>query len=220
MSPITIPYTPPAEDAEILYIDDDLIVVNKPTGLLSVPGRGEDKQDCLITRIQDHYPDALIVHRLDLPTSGILVLARSAETHRALSQQFQNREVSKEYTAIVSGIVEQQTGEINLPLITDWPNRPMQKVDYETGKPSQTRYEILTVNKENNTTRLRLTPITGRSHQLRVHLLSIGHVISGDGLYSDIEAQKNQRLLLHANKIEFVHPCTNNVLTIDCPCPF
>lgn len=220
MSPITIPYTPPAEDAEILYTDDDLIVVNKSAGLLSVPGRGEDKQDCLITRIQDHYPDALIVHRLDLPTSGILVLARSAETHRALSQLFQNREVSKEYTAVVSGIVLQQTGEINLPLITDWPNRPMQKVDYETGKPSLTRYEILNTNKENHTTRLRLTPVTGRSHQLRVHLLSIGHVIIGDGLYSEIEEKKQQRLLLHANKIEFIHPCTHKFLSIECSCPF
>ena len=218
--PKTIQYTPPPDQPEILYVDDDLIVVNKPSGLLSVPGRGDDKQDCLITRIQATYPEALIVHRLDMPTSGILLLARSPEIHRELSQQFQNRQVAKEYIAIVSGIVSEQTGEIDLPLITDWPNRPMQKVDYETGKPSLTRYEVLHTNQESVTTRLRLIPVTGRSHQLRVHLLSIGHIIIGDGLYSDVEAAKNQRLLLHANKIEFVHPCTNTTLAIECSCPF
>lgn len=218
--PITIQYTPPPDEPEILYIDDDLIVVNKPSGLLSVPGRGEDKQDCLVSRVQVAYPEALIVHRLDLPTSGILLLARSPEVHRVLSLQFQNRQVAKEYIAVVSGIVSQQTGEIDLPLVTDWPNRPKQKVDYETGKPSLTRYVVLDTNHESDTTRLRLIPFTGRSHQLRVHLLSIGHIIIGDGLYSDIEAAKKQRLLLHANKIEFIHPCTNKTVTIECSCPF
>jgi len=218
--PIPIQYTPPADVPEILYIDDALIVVNKPSGLLSVPGRGADKQDCLISRIQARYPEALIVHRLDLPTSGILLLARSPDVHRILSLQFQNRQVSKEYSAIVSGIVQEQTGEIDLPLITDWPNRPRQKVDYESGKASLTRYEVLHLDEESGTTRLKLIPITGRSHQLRVHLLSIGHIIIGDGLYSDIEAKKQQRLLLHANKIKFIHPCTNKTIAIECLCPF
>ena len=218
--PIAIEYSPPLDYPEILYIDNDLMIVNKPAGLLSVPGRGIEKQDCLISRIQSKYPEALIVHRLDLPTSGILLLARSPEVHRKLSLLFQNKDVSKEYTAVVSGIVLQQIGEIDLPLITDWPNRPMQMVDHEIGKPSLTRYQVLDLNKEQNTTRLKLTPITGRSHQLRVHLLSIGHIIIGDGLYSDIEAKKKLRLHLHANKIEFRHPITQLNVNIECPCPF
>lgn len=218
--PITIQYSPPAGEPEVLFIDEYLIVVNKPSGLLSVPGRGEDKQDCLISRVQSLYPDALIVHRLDMPTSGILLLARNSETHRQLSNQFQNREVSKQYTAIVAGIIEKQSGKVDLPLITDWPNRPRQKVDFEDGKPSLTHYEVISKNKEDNTTRIKLKPITGRSHQLRVHMLSIGHIIVGDALYSENEGLDNQRLLLHANKIEFTHPQSQQKIIIDCPCPF
>jgi len=218
--PIPLPYSPPLDQPDILYIDSDIIVVNKSSGLLSVPGRGEDKQDCLISRINASHPDALIVHRLDMPTSGILILARNPNTHRQLSKQFETRNITKQYTAMVQGCVKEQQGEINLPLITDWPNRPKQKVDYEQGKPSLTRYEILSVNTKEQTTRLKLTPITGRSHQLRVHLLSIGHIIIGDGLYSEVEAAKNKRLHLHANKIVFLHPSTNKTIVIENTCPF
>ncbi|HFD32572.1 MAG TPA: RluA family pseudouridine synthase [Gammaproteobacteria bacterium] len=218
--PIACTYTPPSDKPEILHIDDDLIIVNKPAGLLSVPGRGKDKQDCLISRVHAEYPDALIVHRLDMPTSGILILARNPATHRQLSQKFQERTIKKEYIAIVRGIVTESTGEINLPLITDWPNRPKQKVDHQNGKPSLTRYEVISVNEKQQTTRLKLTPETGRSHQLRVHLLSLGHVIVGDALYSKNEAQKKTRLHLHANKIIFSHPTSKKTLCIECNCPF
>ena len=136
--PITIQYNPPTEQPKILYIDTDIIIVNKPPGLLSVPGRGDDKQDCLISRVQLGYPEALIIHRLDMSTSGILVLARSPEIHRIMSKKFQDREVSKQYIAVVKGLVSKEHGEIDLPLITDWPNRPKQKVDFESGKPSLT----------------------------------------------------------------------------------
>ncbi len=213
-------YSPPLDKPEIIHIDDSVIVVNKPAGLLSVPGRGADKQDCLISRIQASYPEALIVHRLDMPTSGILILARSPQIHRQLSKQFEQRKIAKEYIAVVQGIVKNNNGEINLPLITDWPNRPMQKVDYEQGKSSLTRYEILSTNCKEQTTRLKLTPVTGRSHQLRVHLLSIGHIISGDALYSKAEADKHIRLHLHASKIIFLHPATNKILTIASNSPF
>ena len=218
----TIDYNPPTGDPHILYYDEDIIVANKAPGLLSVPGRGEDKKDCLLSRVSEKYPDALIVHRLDMPTSGIIVLARSAQVHKQLSQQFQQRKIAKQYIAVVHGLMENQSGEIDLPLITDWPNRPKQKVDYDSGKPSLTHFKVLELNKNESTTRVRLTPITGRSHQLRVHLLSIGHRIVGDELYGSTD-QLNKgysRLLLHANKIEFTHPTTNEVISFDCPCEF
>lgn len=213
-------YSPPLDKPEILHIDDSVIIANKPAGLLSVPGRGADKQDCLISRIQANHPEALIVHRLDMPTSGILILARNPQAHRQLSKQFEQRKIAKQYIAVVQGIVKNHFGEINLPLITDWPNRPMQKVDHENGKPSVTCYEVLSSNTTEQTTRLKLTPITGRSHQLRVHLLSIGHVIIGDALYSEVEANKNISLQLHANKVVFSHPTTNKTLTISSDSPF
>jgi len=218
----SIIYNPPICNPQILHIDNDIIVVNKPSGLLSVPGRGELKKDCLITRIQQNYPEALIVHRLDMPTSGILVLARSPEIHKKLSKLFQDRKVSKEYIAVVIGVMESTAGEIDLPLITDWPNRPKQMVDYENGKPSKTKFEVLLINNDDNTSRLKLTPITGRSHQLRVHLLSIGHRIVGDHLYADEASSEetDSRLLLHASKISFIHPTTQSDISVDCPCDF
>lgn len=222
--PLSIPYNPPVTEPEILFIDNDLLIVNKPAGLLSVPGRGELKKDCLISRIQKKYPEALIVHRLDMPTSGILILARSAPVQTQLGKQFQNREISKQYIAIVNGIIENSHGEIDLPLITDWPNRPKQKVDFETGKASLTRYEVINTDSKNNTTRLMLFPVTGRSHQLRVHLLSIGHSIVGDKLYSDnpdgSTNNTHSRLLLHASKVTFNHPVTHKKLSINCKCDF
>jgi len=215
------PYNPPNTEIEVIYIDSDVIAVNKPAGLLSVPGRGADKQDCLITRLQQQYPEALTVHRLDMPTSGIILFARSANCHKQLSIQFQERKVSKTYTAIVEGIVQSQQGEVNAPLITDWPNRPKQKIDFENGKPSLTRYKVISQNTVDNSTRLSLTPVTGRSHQLRVHMLSIGHIIVGDMLYtSENHPTANTRLMLHANKISFEQPGSKKCINLECPPEF
>ena len=205
-------YHPPENTSlDILYIDEYLLVVNKPSGLLSVPGRGDDKKDCLISRVQKEYPDALIVHRLDMSTSGIMVIARGKELESLLSVLFQKRQVYKKYIAVVDGIVSPSTGVIDLPLITDWPNRPKQKVDFESGKSSQTEYRVLT--NENDTTRIELTPLTGRTHQLRVHMESLNHAILGDELYATKEAiEKSKRLLLHACYLSFKHPVSDEFL--------
>lgn len=185
-----------ADELGWLHVDERCVVVDKPAGLLSVPGRGEGKQDCAAARVQQRYPDALIVHRLDQATSGILLLARGAEAQRALSYEFMQRRVHKRYVAVVEGLLplDGEWHEIDLPLIADWPNRPRQKVDHETGKPSQTRWRA--VSHEGEQTRVELEPVTGRSHQLRVHLLSLGHPIVGDALYGHPES--SPRLLLHA----------------------
>jgi tRNA pseudouridine32 synthase/23S rRNA pseudouridine746 synthase len=200
---------------DLLYHDDYLLVVNKPAGLLSVPGRGADKQDCLSTRLQQIYPDALTVHRLDMATSGVMVFARGAEMQRALSEQFRERKIEKRYEAIISGKLAASTGEINLPLITDWPNRPLQKVDHQLGKPSLTRYALLAYDESNHASRISLTPVTGRTHQLRLHMAAIGHPILGDALYGDIASAP--RLLLHACALSFSHPVTRAMLnfTVD-----
>ena len=212
---------PPHKNLDILYVDKDLLVVNKPGGLLSVPGRGEDKQDCLISRIVKEYADALIVHRLDMATSGLMVIARNKDCHRMLSDLFQKREVNKSYTAVVDGIVEQDDGEINLPLITDWPNRPRQKVDYEVGKPSITHYKVIQRDAEQNQSRVKLMPVTGRTHQLRVHMQSLGHAILGDGLYANEAAiKKSSRLLLHSGFLEFIHPVTKQLISYNNKAPF
>jgi len=212
-----ITYNPPAHTSlELHYQDDCLIILNKPTGLLSVPGRGEEKQDCFISRIQSEFPNALIVHRLDMSTSGLMVMAQGKEIERNLSILFQQRKVNKKYIAVVDGKVSPDTGEINLPLMTDWPNRPKQKVDFENGKPSQTRYAVLSYDKKNNTTRLELSPLTGRTHQLRVHLQSINHAILGDELYANKEViKKSSRLLLHACYLSFTHPVTDEFIEIN-----
>ena len=158
----------------LLHADDACIVALKPAGLLSVPGRGADKADCLIVRVQALYPNASIVHRLDQATSGLMVLARGKARESTLSKQFQQRQVAKHYIAVASGLMQDESGEITLPLIADWPNRPLQKVDLETGKPSHTSYEVLARDELTQTTRVKLTPHTGRSHQLRVHLMNLG----------------------------------------------
>lgn len=192
-----------------------MLVVNKPAGLLAVPGRGEDKQDCLSSRIQKEFPDAQIVHRLDMATSGLLLFARGKEMQRRLSQMFREQEVQKRYVAVVTGKLEPAIGEINLPLIVDWPNRPLQKVDYETGKASLTRYRVLEY--IDDTSRLELEPITGRTHQLRVHLAATGHPIIGDALYGGRTAE---RLLLHACSLSFVYPLNSEMLSFTCAPPF
>ena len=211
------PYTPPHNDGlDIIYQDDDILVLNKPAGLLAVPGRGADKQDCLSSRVQSEYPEALIIHRLDMDTSGLMLMARNAAMQAKLGLLFEHRQIDKRYIAIVAGKLEQQHGEIKLPLITDWPNRPKQKVDHETGKPSLTFYKVLAHNAANQTSRVELTPQTGRSHQLRVHMQAIGHPILGDNLYASDEIwQKSDRLLLHAERLIFCHPATGEQLKIE-----
>ena len=218
----SIDYMPPPDTGlEILFQDPALLVLNKPSGLLSVPGRGPDKQDSLAWRVQQEYPDALTIHRLDMETSGLIVMAKNARVHRQMSQLFQQRYVQKQYIAVVDGLFEHADGIIELPLITDWPNRPRQKVDHETGKPSVTRYKVITQDRELRTTRVELQPITGRTHQLRVHMQSLGHAILGDRLYaSDLVRDKAGRLLLHASALAFQHPLTDESLQFTQKAPF
>lgn len=216
------PYAPPADTGlDVRHADDALVVVDKPAGLLSAPGRGPDKQDCLLARLQRQFPDALIVHRLDMDTSGLLVFARGAEMHRRLSRQFRDRQVEKRYLAVVAGLVALESGEIDLPLICDWPNRPRQKVDAALGKASFTRYRRLGGDGPGGTCRLELTPVTGRSHQLRVHLEAIGHPIVGDPLYGTPASRaKASRLLLHASRLAFAHPAGGEWLAWESAAPF
>ncbi len=212
-------YAPPLAGLAVLYADTHLIAVDKPSGLLSVPGRGEDKADCALSRAQAIYPDALTVHRLDMATSGLLLLARGKEMQRALSGLFERGEISKRYIADVWGAPSPVDGQISLPLITDWPNRPLQKVDHEIGKPSVTRFDTLRAS--GASARLILTPLTGRSHQLRVHLAEIGHPILGDEFYAHAQAlAAAPRLALHAASLSFLHPATGEPLRLDSPCPF
>lgn len=218
-SPCTMSsYHPPADAARTLFADAHLLVVSKPSGLLSVPGRGEDKADCLVARLQTEFPGALIVHRLDMSTSGLMLLARDAESHRLLSRQFETRAVEKRYEAMVEGCLAQDRGEIDLPLITDWPRRPLQKVDFEIGKPSLTHYAVLERDAASQRTRVALMPHTGRSHQLRVHMASLGHPILGDELYG--HAVSAPRLLLHATTLQFTHPHSGEALRFHEDAPF
>lgn len=219
---LVITYTPPPlTGLHILYQDEALLVVDKPAGLLSVPGRGEDKQDCLISRVQAEFSDALIVHRLDMGTSGLMVLARGKAMERALSILFQSRQVHKRYVAVVAGKMQQDCGEINLQLITDWPNRPRQMVSFERGKPSSTRYRVLEYDATADVTRVELEPFTGRSHQLRVHMHALGHPILGDELYaSPPVCAKAERLLLHAARLVFPHPVSSESFCISSKVPF
>lgn len=212
-------YRPPLEPVRYVHVDDDLIVIDKPPGLLSVPGRGEEKADCAVARTNADYPGALTVHRLDMATSGLLLLARSKEVQAALSGLFEHGEVDKEYICDVWGSPDPSEGRIDLPLITDWPNRPRQKVDHEIGKPSCTLYATLAASRMG--ARLRLAPLTGRSHQLRVHLAAIGHPILGDELYAHNAARAAApRLHLHASRIGLIHPATGERLDLEAPCPF
>ncbi len=209
------------KDFTLIHIDRSLIVVNKPTRLLSVPGRGPEKQDCLVTRLQVEFSDALIVHRLDFDTSGLIVLARGKAMHRELSILFQERQVEKRYVAVVDGKPEKECGEVNLPLIVDWPNRPLHKVDFEIGKPSLTRFQVTAYDPEKHASRVSLIPETGRTHQLRVHMQALGHPILGDPLYACGDARtKANRLLLHAEYLAFSHPVTGKALSFNCAAPF
>ena len=205
---------------DLVYEDKVLLLFNKPSGLLSVPGKGPEKADCLRSRVQQVYPEALTVHRLDMSTSGLLVMARNAEIHRTLSIAFANREVHKRYVAVVNGCVpndDSDTNEddvstwrlIDLPIATDWINRPLMKIDKQDGKPSQTHYRVIKHDADNVCTHLELAPVTGRTHQLRLHLQAIGHSILGDHLYATDEVQaKSTRLMLHASRLTLMHPVT------------
>lgn len=202
----------------VLYVDEFMLVLDKPAGLLSVPGRGEDKQDCLSTRAQQQYPDALIVHRLDMSTSGVMILARGAVVQRTLNDAFANRMVHKRYVAVVDGRVKSLPdawGTIDLPIMVDWLNRPKRMIDHTLGKPSLTKWRVIS-HAADNTSRLELEPVTGRSHQLRVHLAAMGHAIVGDALYADARAcAMSERLLLHARSVELNHPITGEWIRVE-----
>ncbi len=212
---------PPDEGLSPIYMDEHLLVVDKPPGLLTVPGRGEQFQDCLIHRVQKHVPEALIVHRLDMATSGLVILARGAEMQRTLSWLFMQRQVGKRYEAVVAGLMAVDQGEVDAPLITDWPRRPRQMVDPVHGKPSLTRFQVLERRGDLGRTRVSLEPLTGRSHQLRVHMLSLGHPIVGDPLYGPDEVRQGaSRLLLHACELNLPHPCSKESLHLVSVSPF
>ena len=204
--------------------DADCVVLDKPAGLLCVPGRGADKQDCLSARVQALYPDALVVHRLDMATSGLWIMARGSAMQRRLGDAFARRDVDKRYVAVVMGEVTPppaEWGEIDLPLAADWPNRPRRVVDPAAGKPSVTLWRVLGAGPWPGTTRLELQPVTGRSHQLRVHLQSIGHPILGDALYAPAPvAAAAPRLLLHASELALTHPGTGTLRHWASPVPF
>jgi len=220
---ISLPTTyapPPDSGIEPVYRDEYLLVVNKPPGLLSVPGRGDEKSDSLTTRVQKEFPDALSVHRLDMSTSGLMVLAIGKEIHGLLSRLFRERKVSKRYVALIAGRLDPAIGVVDLPLGSDWPNRPRQKVDFVGGKSSLTRYRLLVYEAATGTSRVELEPVTGRTHQLRVHMSAIGHPIVGDALYGGEAGARNERLLLHASVLSFTHPFSTEPLTLVSEAPF
>jgi len=221
-------YLPPMSPyLNIIYQDDDIVVLNKASGILSVPGRLAEHKDCLQNRVQRVLPTATIVHRLDMATSGLMIMALNKPAHVAISHQFEQRKTQKTYLARVFGRVEKTDGSVDLPLICDWPNRPKQKVDHENGKQSLTHYHILNHSNpsdapnEQPSTLVELTPITGRSHQLRVHMLALGHPILGDRLYAHSQAlAMSSRLQLHALKLSLFHPRTEQAISFNAPCPF
>jgi tRNA pseudouridine32 synthase/23S rRNA pseudouridine746 synthase len=216
------PYDPPTDPyLTILYQDEDILVLDKPSGLLSVPGKAVENKDSLASRAQEQFPESSIVHRLDMPTSGVMVMAMNHDTNRYLGKQFQLRKVEKSYIARVWGHIEGNEGQIDLPLRCDWPNRPRQIVCYEHGKPSQTDWRVMEREAENNITRVSLSPLTGRSHQLRVHMMTLGHPILGDELYAEEDAfNAAPRLQLHAHTLSFTHPRSGDIMTFEAPLPF
>ena len=210
-------YAPSKDPLTYIYTDDDIIIVEKPSGILSVPGKTEP--DCLEARLREDYPEALTIHRLDMATSGVMVFARNANAQRHIGLQFEKRMTEKTYLARVWGLVEQDEGKVDLPLITDWPNRPRQMVCHERGKPSITHWEVL--EREDSATRMALYPKTGRSHQLRVHMLALGYPIMGDRLYAHEEAfTAAPRLQLHAHKLKLRKPTGGDWIEFESPCPF
>lgn len=211
-------YSPPQEPLSILYDDDTIIVVNKPSGLLSVPGKTEGRTDCLSTRLQALYWNALLVHRLDCDTSGVMIFAKNKIAQGFLGQEFEKRRAQKTYIARLHGKVTKDTGLVDLPLATDWPNRPRQMIDHERGRQAQTKWQVLA--RQDRETRVSLSPLTGRSHQLRVHMLALGHPIIGDPIYSDVKTAKYPRLMLHAQSLGLHHPKTREWVYFESPSPF
>jgi tRNA pseudouridine32 synthase/23S rRNA pseudouridine746 synthase len=217
-------YNPPLSPyLDIIYQDNDIIIVNKASGILSVSGRLPEHQDCLENRVQRVLPTATIVHRLDMATSGLMIMALNKAAHVAISRQFEKRQTKKSYIARVYGQIANNEGSIDLPLICDWPNRPKQMVDHDYGKAALTHYKVLSRDEssEHHSTLVELTPITGRSHQLRVHMLALGHPILGDRLYAHKDALAlSNRLKLHALNIQFTHPSTLEDISFSAQCPF
>lgn len=211
-------YAPPQDPLVILHHDHQVLLVDKPSGLLSVPGKGEDLTDCLIARVQRVFPDALLVHRLDRDTSGVMIFAMTPHAQRHLGLQFENRQTKKTYVARVWGEMADKTGTVDLPLIVDWPNRPLQMVDHENGRSAVTDWRVVRVG--GGETRVRLMPKTGRSHQLRVHMLALGHPILGDPFYATGAARDHPRLMLHSETLQFRHPDGGQGMRITAPCPF
>ncbi|WP_321974574.1 RluA family pseudouridine synthase [uncultured Cohaesibacter sp.] len=220
LTPPLLAYNPPSEPyLNVLFEDSHIAVIEKPAGLLSVPGKAEEHWDCLDYRARQRFGDTRIVHRLDMDTSGLMVLARDAISLKGLGRQFEKRKVEKHYIARVWGHVDQEQGCIDLPLICDWPNRPKQMVCFERGKAARTDWLVL--DRDAVSTLVRLTPHTGRSHQLRVHMLSIGHVILGDRFYAEGEALTSvDRLMLHAERLSFIHPVKGEWVEFESPRPF
>jgi len=212
-------YAPPDTPLDVIHLDDQILAINKPSGLLSVPGKAMEHRDCLETRVKAAYPDALLVHRLDMDTSGVIVFGIGKAAQRHISSQFQKRQLEKTYVARVRGCVVDDTGRVDLPLIVDWPNRPLQMVDHTRGKPSVTDWMVLA--REDGATRMELRPKTGRSHQLRVHMLELGHPILGDRFYGNAEVvAAADRLQLHAQILRMRHPDGGAWLTLQAPCTF
>ncbi|GLQ15810.1 RluA family pseudouridine synthase [Maritalea porphyrae] len=213
-------YEPPTNPfLSVIHVDDDILVLNKPSGLLTVPGKAAEHSDCLEARALEEFPSARIVHRLDMDTSGVVIMAMRADAHRHLGLQFERRHTSKTYVADVFGVIENEQGEIDLPLRCDWPNRPKQMVDHEQGRKALTKWRV--INRTETSTRVELTPITGRSHQLRVHMLELGHPILGDRFYASGDAlEASERLQLHALSLTIHHPTGGERVTFEAPLPF
>ncbi|HCQ57885.1 RNA pseudouridine synthase [Sulfitobacter sp. HI0082] len=211
-------YNPPQDPLVILHEDAEVLLVDKPSGLLSVPGKGEHLADCLIARVQAVFPEALLVHRLDRDTSGVMIFAMTPHAQRHLGLQFEKRMTRKTYVARVWGVPEEKSGTVDLPLIVDWPNRPLQMVCHETGKPAQTDWKK--IKSDGETARMRLFPKTGRSHQLRVHMLALGHPILGDPFYATGPARDFPRLMLHSEELRFNHPQGGTSTKVRAKAPF
>ena len=211
-------YNPPQDPLVILHDDHEVLLVDKPSGLLSVPGKGEHLADCLIARVQAVYPQALLIHRLDRDTSGVMIFGLTPHAQRHLGLQFEKRQTKKTYVARVTGQIHEKTGTVDLPLIVDWPNRPLQMVDHENGRQAVTDWRVVRSNAEE--TRVRLMPKTGRSHQLRVHMLALGHPILGDPFYATGPARDYPRLMLHSETFQFRHPDGGQGMRITAKSPF
>ena len=211
-------YAPPTDPLDVIHADHEVALVDKPSGLLSVPGKGEHLADCLLTRVQEAFPTALLVHRLDRDTSGVMVFALTPHAQRHLGLQFEKRQVKKVYVARVWGEMVEKTGTVDLPLIVDWENRPKQKVDHETGRAAVTDWRVLKA--RDGESRVRLMPRTGRSHQLRVHMAELGHPILGDPFYATGEARDHPRLMLHSETLQFRHPDGGRGERFRAPVPF